>query len=410
MYAYLRFPSNVAVAEAVRDITRLITESNDGAASLSTLEFADTANSTLYAGTNSGWSLLSYRTINSGALVSDGFPGEGYTGDHYYILQGTTAGGKTKYCGIRGNGRYDKYNDTNNFGVLLSGVADPNTANENWSAGYESTSSTYGNYNCLDPRDSFGIHLWAEPRKIMMFGVVKAVNEKGFCMHLESDETTMTEAEDLSPVANIFMTSNSIDTGNEYVGWAAGSGHWIDTEQFPYIQFIQSAYSNNPNMQGNIRNLSFRPNQSHTNDFLYFSTWMEDGTKNGSSNTTAGQGGTATYSNCITFNPRGFFGPHGLNTYFSNSTYSHQWNTYGGANAVNYDSSGNPALPRIPLSWTMPPQFSWDTYDFSSVSKVWKAPSSLGQTGDEFTIGGTTYQYISLEGVMPLGGYVVEKI
>ena len=84
MYAKLTFNSGTSTAAAIRDIVRLISDSNSGSANLSNLEFVNTSASELVAGVNSGWSVNSA----GGTLPSSGTAVG--SDDSNYILTGST--------------------------------------------------------------------------------------------------------------------------------------------------------------------------------------------------------------------------------------------------------------------------------------------------------------------------------
>ena len=125
MYAKLKFNSGTSTALVIRDIVRLITESAAGSASLSNLGSIDTSNSTLTAGTNSGWTLYTGQSIPANSASASN------SSDSYYTLQATSAtNSRTKYCAIHGNCHFSSgsgmtLTSTSQAGVMLSYVDDP---------------------------------------------------------------------------------------------------------------------------------------------------------------------------------------------------------------------------------------------------------------------------------------------
>jgi len=195
MYAKLTFNSGTSTGAAIRDIVRLISDSNSGSANLSNLEFVNTGVSELVAGVNSGWSVNSA----GGTLPSSGTAIG--SDDSNYILTGSTAtGSKAKYCGIHANGNWTNstvYSGTS-FGFTVANVLDPGAATEMWSNGYTGTGSTVGNKHSILPTSV--LHLWADPRRIIIHGL-DGSSRKIILAHMESAETPSTTGRSLPPVA-----------------------------------------------------------------------------------------------------------------------------------------------------------------------------------------------------------------
>lgn len=410
MYAKLTFLGGTTAGEANRDIARLITASNSGTADLDDLEFINTSSSTLYAGTNSGWSLHSSSNSipASGTSVS--------STDSNFILEGTTAQGKTKYCAVMINGSFTSttaYNTATNSGVMLSTVLDPGTAREMYTDGYSSTSTNYMNQQCLDV-DGSVVHIWAEPRKIMMAGMSNyTFSYPGLITHIESAESTTSTWQNLVPCATWQHWGSDPHTINSsQYGVRSNVSYGYANKSNSTFVLANATYSLHPLMTGKIRSVCWTGTTDrdigHANRYQ---TWMEDDTNpEGTKNTTSSVGRAQTgYPDW----------PHIMNTPLWMGLYTTDQNlnmttdnaddTFGNASLVAVDTSGNPVLPRYPLVWYMPPTLNNDVFDFSSVSKIWKCASSLGITGDEVTVDSVTYQYINL-GNNALDGVLVEKI
>lgn len=409
MYAKLTFLGGTTAGQANRDIARLIAASNSGTADLDDLEFINTSSSTLYAGTNSGWSLHS---------SSNSIPASGTTvssTDSNFIFEGTTAQGKTKYCAVMINGSFTSttaYNNASNSGVMLSTVLNPGTALEMYTDGYSSTSTTYMNQQCLDV-DGSTVHIWAEPRKIMMVGMQNySITQPGLIAHIESAESTTSTWQNLVPCATWQHWGSTALPANSQYGVRSATSYPYSNASCSTFVLANATYSLHPQMTGKIRSVSWiGTTDRDVGHAKRLQTWMEDDTNPEGTKNTSTDVGTAQ-----TQYPEW---PHIMNTplwmglYVSdtklNMTSNTADDTFGNAALVAVDTSGNPVLPRYPLVWYMPPTLNNDVFDFSSVSKIWKCASALGITGDEVTVDSVTYQYINL-GNNALDGMLVEKI
>lgn len=395
MYAKLVFPTGTTSGEAVRDIAKLINASSSGTASLNDLEFITTASSELVAGTNSGWSLhSSTSTLGSGAISST---------DAKYILQGTTAtGSKSKYVGIQCNGSWSSssaYNSTS-CGICLSNVLDPGDALEYWSYGYSSTSTTYFNRNSFNPAST--IHVFAEPRKLMLFG--ETHSGTSYCQgQFEAAETPNTTYRQLPPTVlftwgktTISNTSGSTGKQGSFRGGSFFGDNTLSDQSL--VQWSGSMYSDNPNAPGVVRGLgvycgSFRGASASYSDTTYQSASLliaNGTTALGSSYTTTGLGSSfnAIFFPTIRYE---MFGPGAKTGTFSATSYN--GGAWGNADMSTRDASGNKAIPLRPIiaDW---PVLCADIYNISDVSKIWWAPIGLGAAGDTVTIGSDVYMYL----------------
>jgi hypothetical protein len=307
------------------------------------------------------------------------------------------------------------YNSTSS-GVLLSTVLNPGDAREMYTDGYESTSTNYMNQQCLRVWGST-IHLWAEPRKIMMVGVQNYTgSQTGLIAHIESAESTTSTWKSLVPCATWQHWGNTYNpTGNNSRwGFRNNTSYIESNKSVSTFTLANATYSLHPNMTGIIRSVNWSAYTSTNQKNGYaFRNWtrMEDNTNpEGSQNNVVAEG---SQQDEVTDWPHMNNIPLWMGLYSADDSYDMTTNvaddTFGNAALVAVDTSGNPVLPRYPLVWYMPPTLNNDVFDFSSVSKIWKCASALGITGDEVTVDSVTYQYINL-GNNALDGMLVEKI
>lgn len=394
MYAKLVFTSGTTSGEAVRDIARLVDASSGGTADLSDLEFINSADSELVAGTNSGWSLHSSTSLGSGAISAT---------DSHYILSGTTAtSSKNKYCAIMVNGSFTSSSiyDSANVGVCLSPVLDPGTATEFFSAGYSGTSSANYDHNSLAPGT---IYLFAEPRKLMMFGSTAA--GQVICQgQFEAAETPNTTYRDLPPVlfAQWGKTTATSTASHNQSCAVRNDNFWAGTNVLDesLIQWVGSMYSDNVNLTGTVRSFGVYCGNPRTitsnEDDVYEQAdiHMDDGTTNGSTDSISGL--TRAFNNWYFPTVRTeMFGP-GLSSSSNLDGTGSQWKGgWGVASMTTRDSSGNKALPLRPIVADFP-LYCADIYNISDVCKIWWAPCSLGNAGDTITVGSDVYIYLPM--------------
>lgn len=198
MYAKLVFNASVGAGLKVRDVVRLITDSNSGSASLSNLENIDTNASELVAGTNSGWSLASGFTLPStGTAVS--------ASDSQYILQSACAtSSKTKYASVHVNGSWTSSTsyDGSQFSFLIGPVTRYGESDQETLVGYNSTSASmsYRHWAGSDYVDNT-VHIFATPYKLLMIGTSGASTtyNDNICGIIEFAENGTTTAKSLPP-------------------------------------------------------------------------------------------------------------------------------------------------------------------------------------------------------------------
>ena len=402
MYAKLTFNSGTSTAAAIRDIVRLISDSNSGSANLSNLEFVNTSASELVAGVNSGWSVNSA----GGTLPSSGTAVG--SDDSNYILTGSTAtSSKAKYCGIHANGQWTNstvYSGTS-FGFTVANVLDPGAATEMWSNGYTGTGSTVGNKHSILPTSV--LHLWADPRRIIIHGL-DGSSRKILITHMESAETPSTTGRSLPPVAvwcNV-ETGFNMNNQHELVSYRGDtSAIWDDqSNSIDFISFTGSTYCNYPGQESVVRAMGWHRTNGYTyaasNNSESLDWYCYRGTARSDNGTQYG----TTYTSIATMNQNGsefivpptmmFWGPANCHNVWESSTIYNA--TFGKADAQAFDNSLNAGIPRYPLVWFMPPIFNTDSYDFTSISGIWSTSANLGATGDTVTIGSDVYQYVAM--------------
>lgn len=385
MYAKLVFTAGTTSFQAVRDITRLITDSNSGSASLSNLEFISTSTSELYTGVNSGWALHSSYSLNSGSIT---------TTDSHYVLQGTTAtGSKAKYCSIQSNGNWSTSYNNGNIAVMLSAVNSPGTARENFCAGYTGTTSTNLGSGGSLPNT---IYIWAEPRKIVLYGIDGGGRYSVHAM-LEAAETASTTYHSLAPQGHFHWSSLTTTGTNIWQYVHVRSVSFGDSFSFPYIKMCDSMYSYHPSWTGVVRNSGWHgatPYMGSGNNGYWaynYGSYLDDGTTaTGAINTTAGVG-AANSTTCL-------YAPNVRFEQFGQGRMDYSGMNQVGKNSLKHlDASGNKALPLRPIVWEWP-QWNADIYNFSNVSTIYWAPGGMGSSLDTVTVGSDVYHYVDYAG------------
>ena len=167
MYAKLVFNASTVAGIKVRDITRLIVESNSGSASLSNLEGIDVSSSELVAGTNSGWSLASgYSIPTSGTTVSA-------TDSEFHLTAPCATSSKTKYATIQTNGSWTSANIYNSTvpSVCVGTTTRVGESDEQDLIGYSGTTATTAdNFFVGSSTYSTTVHVFATPYKLILAG------------------------------------------------------------------------------------------------------------------------------------------------------------------------------------------------------------------------------------------------
>ena len=405
MYAKLNFNTGTSTAEAIRDIVRLISDSNSGSANLSSLEFVNTSTSELFAGVNSGWSVNSA----GGTLPSTGTAVS--SSDSNYILTGTCeTGSKAKYCGIHANGNWTNstvYSGTT-FALTVANVLDPGTATEMWSNGYTGTSAGIGDCHGVMP---VSVHVWADPRRIILHGQ-DGNGAKIFITHMESAETPSTTAFNLPPVA-VFLNVQAVtnvslteDNSVSYRGDTQAVWH-TESSSIDFISFTGSMYMHARGLEGVIRStgwhriggFSSNPGSSSGANQAWATrkdSRADDGTQYGAlflPRIPYQDDVNYSIDFLVSTTPI-FWGPQNCHSYWDASTDYDK--TFGRSDAQAFDSSGNSGIPKYPLVWFNAVCFNTETYDFASKSGIFRAPAGLGATGDTVTIGSDVFQYISM--------------
>ena len=417
MYAKLNFNTGTSTAEAVRDIVRLISDSNSGSANLSNLEFVNTSTSELFAGVNSGWSVNSA----GGTLPTIGTAVS--SSDSNYILTGTTeTGSKAKYCGIHANGLWTNstvYSGTT-YALTLANVLDPGTATEMWSNGYTSTNAAIGDCHGVMPSS---VHVWADPRRIILHGA-DGNGYKILLSHMEAAETPSTTAFTLPPVA-VYCTvssgynmSTSEDNAVSYRGDTQALWQ-TESNTIDFLSFTGSMYMAASGKEGTIRSVGWHrvggvstqsndQNGAGANWATRKDARADNGTQYG-----------AVFTPRIPFeddvnygldflipSTQLFWGPTNCHGRWDDSL---DYDTvFGRSDAQAFDSSGNSGIPKFPLVWFNAVCFNTEVYDFAAKSHIFRAPAGLGSTGDTVTIGSDTFQYVSMSGA-PLDAFLIKR-
>lgn len=412
MYAKLVFPGDTKTGEQIRDIVRLITSSTSGTASLSGLEFIDTANSTV-AGGNTGWSLHSSSPSipSSGAAVS--------AADSNFTLEAPcVTGGKTKYCSIHVNASWTHAAATHtgdDFAFTLSSVVDPGTSTELYSNGYTSTDSARGDCNgiCGNVEHSDGgVHIFADNRRIILFGK-DGNNHTILMMNGEFAETDTTTRYSLVPHAQIHLNDMAFTTASQAISYRGDGNAWWDDQTIgvSWISFLDAMYSYNLAFNGKIRYTGWHHRNSDRGKYRMHSR-LDDGTTLGSTTnySTVGYGASDVYEMIDTPVPA-MFGPNSLNQGWNDNSVRDARFGRAGSNAVEYDSTGNPGLALYKMWWQSPNSWNSDRQMFSDLCNIWRCPAGLGSDGDTVTIGSDTYVYLNHSPNLPttLGAFLIKR-
>ena len=418
MYAHLYFPANTSTGAQIRDITRLITSCATSTASLSGLEFITQGNSSVFGG-NSGWTLNS----NSRTLPTSG-DAVATTTDSHFILQATTIGSKTKYCGIHANGNWttSAVVTGDDYGFTLASVLDPGTATEMWSNGYTGTSSSTGDVHSICgnvEHSGFGIHVFADSTRIMIFG--KDGNDhEVMLINAEFSETATTTYHTLVPQSQICINEYQQGVISESVSYRGdGNALWDDrSETYSFISFCDATFSNQTSFYGKIRWTGWHPSSGEKQKCARLASRINDGTQFGSSadeqTQFKGKDGhqhVFNYPDSISRlgSVASLFGSMAQDPYFDDLV--DMDSTWGRSNAISYDSSGNPGLALHKVFWEQEKNWNNDICDFSTPCNFWRVAAGLGTTGDTVTIGSDSYVYIDMHSTAPytLGAFLVKR-
>ena len=369
MYAKLSFPTSALPAEIVRDITRVLTESNgSGGATVASCEFVTAADSSISDTEASTWELAE-GSLGTGAVTAN---------DRYIVRSSHTQTGKYKVAEIGCNGSASVFNNNTFSGATLMPILDYGEATQRLLGGYNSTSSTYLKNNTLVGT----IHVVANSKCLLMFGDCQAsytLGSKRMNFIMESAVTTSSVYHDLAPY--MFMSFGDVSNGfsvsyndfKDITGPEAGTSNYA-TGGITIAGIDMWDSVNNTK----VKCLQWELNQSYSsaNDLWYRIRGMnENGTSLG-----------------LSVIHSGWFAGGGFGC-------SEIWPPYDGAlNELDrraIDSSGNGALPLYPLSIRDPLLYNeWLDY---GATNLYKTHNGQGSYGDTISISGTDYLYIPLQ-------------
>lgn len=385
MYAKLKFPSGTTNGEAVRDITRIIHESSSGSASLSNLEFITTSESELIAGVNSGWSLHSSNSLQSGSIAA---------ADAQYILQGTSATNNiTKYCALYTSGSHSSasYYNSTSFGFCSGVVFDPNTSTENLSWGYSGTNSSYSFSHAMATSGQT-IRVFADPKRIIILGFIDS--GQGAFMVLEGPQGPLDQKQSVCPNAFVFTSTASKHNTSETTPlyrYDGNSGWYGNLQPGDFAQLCNFGTHLVGNEGSTLRLWSTGTNGTGYNLEGYTSSVakLESGTTTGAD---VGESNTDTQWNMA-------YAASSNNTSIA----------FKNNNQLSFTANGTKALVVFPL-YIKGPGFFPDVKDFSTLNNVWFAPSGIGTAYEEVTISGNDYVYCPVVAARPdLGHYLIKK-
>jgi len=387
MYAKLKFNSGVSTALVIRDIVRLITESAAGNASLSNLGSIDTSNSTLTAGTNSGWTLYTGQSIPANSASASN------SSDSYYTLQATSAtNSRTKYCAIHGNCHFSSgsgmtLTSTSQAGVMLSNVDDPTLSNANtnfnFSTGYNSTSTSYMNdKGFIMGANGKELHIWADPTRIVLFspehnGANSASAGPLLIANLEGNQGTLDVWKQKCPTMTLYDSVRTVSTSGGYDAHGRGETYYTKNYGGRFFQ-LHNFTTQGPNHPGTtwsiVSYISISTTANVTGNLRgrqINSPWTED-----VGSTMVDDFHDGFHSTILNYTGVGDAG-QGTSTH------------------VAFDNSGNSALSVKPL--TIKVAASPTAYNFSDLTAIYIAPSNIGTTPSQVTIGSDTYTYITMD-------------
>jgi len=389
MYAKLTFGGSVKPAEMARDIARVLSESDGaGGATLGACEFIDSSASSISDTEASTWSLVSPSSLSTGSVTN---------ADKYTMKSSHTQSGKYKYAEVGYNGSTSMYDNTTNGGFRLMPVLDGEESTERLLGGYNSTSSSYVEYNSLQGT----IHVVANSKCLLIWG--------------RSRYTFNTAA-----VTNMqFLAESAVTPSSAFKQHAP----YMFLNFYSHINGHTSSYQNATDMNG--------PSTSTSTSWArggpgFFAIDMYDPTSTtkvralqfqmiNSSPAWGGSVNNLTAWNKIKINkdvgttsstsveaPTGWDNVVGcmVGDLFAVQNYS-----LIGSYRRSIDSSGNPALPLFPISILDPLMLS-EFIDIST-SPVYMTYGGQGSYGDTLTISSEDYFYIPMEGALR-GAYMVK--
>ena len=385
MYAKLKFNSGVSTALAIRDIVRLITESAAGNASLSNLGSIDTANSTLTAGVNSGWTLYTGQSLPANSAAASA------TSDSFYTLQATSAtNSRTKYCAIHGNCHFSSGSGmtttgSSAAGVLISNVNDPTLSNANtnynFGTGYSSTSTNNMNDQGFIVPSMYDspIYIWADPTRIIMYSD-HWYSGRGplFTGNFEGNQGPLDVWKTKCPTMTLFDTTYNVNQASGYEGMGRGDSYYTGNYGRRFMQLH------------NVTSHGLFPGTTAAHIFLATDTFSTS-----SLTFSSPRAVDTSLTEMNTTNLRKTWGDHGRADSNILDNYNASLYTQGLASHKGFDSSGNSTLVAEPLYYVSYGG-SPTSYNFSTLSNTWKVPTNIGTNLETVTIGSDTYTYITM--------------
>jgi hypothetical protein len=401
MYAKLVFNTNTTVAAKIRDITRIIHDSNSGNANLSNLESINVSESELIAGINSGWQTVGKSLPASGTAFS--------LDDAFYYLEGSCVdSSKKKYVSIHANSSFTTStlifsgSGAPTSGVVLSCVIDYGTATEIFTEGYSSTNANIVPYYGLGSSyNSEIVYIFATPRSLILVGSGGVTQSNPMLhAHLEFIENASTKKYSLSPIAKIVSLPQQGATGTPGF-WRGGNiygGTGDMGSQFYFPKSIFSYYPN-PSVQ---RLLTFYDRNQSAQTAYYYST-VDNGTTTGVATMNGAEASYFGGGDFISFGKfdHSFYSPrYGFgNSSASTTTYSTE--------GEEIDENGNLRIPIIPLVCDI--TFTGSGLIDFSLCKIYKTVGTLGINGDELILGSDSYYYFTGTGTNTSSALLIKK-
>lgn len=389
MYAKLTFGSSVKPAEMARDIARVLSESDGaGGATLGACEFIDSSTSSISDTEASTWSLVSPSSLRTGSVSN---------ADKYIMKSSHAQSGKYKYAEVGYNGSTSVYNSSTNGGFRLMPVLDGEESTERLLGGYSSTSSSYLKYNSLQGT----IHVVANSKCLLIWGRSRYT--------LNSN-----------PVTNMqFLMETVVTPSSAY----KENAPYLFLNFYSHINAHTSSYQASADMNGPASSSSsswarggpgfyainmYDPTSSTNVRALQFQMASSSPSWGGASNNITAWNkikinkDVGTTSSTSVEAPAGWDGVVGcmVGDLFAVQNYALQ-----GSYRRSIDSSGNPALPLLPISIVDPLMLS--EFLDASTSPVYMTYGGQGSYGDTLTISSEDYFYIPMEGATR-GAYMVK--
>lgn len=385
--------TNTLSAGVVRDITRLIVEG-----STANLQFHDPNSTEIIDNTASGWSLATGQ-----ALSTDATPG---VNDTDYILQcNSRIGSNKKYAAIMLSGLlsnstfYNSLMDTNT-GIVLSSVVDFNTGTQDFSFGFNSTTTAYtreasimnfshGYYN--------NIIVIAKPDLLLIQG--STYSGRSVCyMVLEFPDNAATQKyrstySSSVPVACVSWHNNgyaSSTIGNFYSRYY-GDNNAYQSNAPNQVQFVQCLADIHNNEYYRTYNVGYKytPDPVQDNQMAGATGMIENGTQIGTASA-AWPYNTNNLANQMTST---YQWAHSL---WSHNHYWQNYRTFNQFKKFGKDASGNNVIPLYPIIQSLDYMNPGIVVNLSEYSDVYKTVLDLPfNTGDTLTINGDIYMYVN---------------